>query len=559
MLTWYVSDKAHTCLHVFVIQWWQNMLVTENALVSTRLVCRTIMTEYVGDKAHAGFYTPWLSYNADRVCWWQSGHRFLHAVFVVQCWQSMLVTKHTYVSTRLVGRTILTEYVHDKEHAGFYTQCLSYNADRVCWLQSTYIFLHALLVVQYWQSMLMTKHIQVSTRSVCRAMLTDYVGDKAHTSFYTPCLSYNTDSSCWGQSTHRFPHAVFVVQCLQIMLVTNHIQVFTRRVCRTMLTELLVTKHIQVSTRRVCRTTLTVYVCDKAHTCFYTPCLSYNADRVCCWQSTYIFLHALFVVQCWQSMLVTKHIQVSARSVCLTILTEYVGDKAHTGVYTQCLSYNADRVCWWQSTHRFLHAVFIVQYWRCMLVTKHTHVSTRRVCRTILTVHVDVDRCSRVYHTMLTEYMYVGVDRHRSQFRRNQVNLTINRLNHWVLTILRCNNLNLSMLVTKLIQVSTRHVCRTMLTEYVGNKEHTGFYTPCLSYNADRVWCIQNTHRFLHAVFNVQCWQSMLVTKNTQVSTRRVCRTMLTEYVCDKAQTCFYTPCLSYNADRVCWWQSAYN
>ena len=72
-----------------------------------------------------------------------------------------------------------------------------------------------------------------------------------------------------------------------------------------------------------------------------------------------------------------------------------------------------------------------------MLVTKHTHVSTRRVCRTILIVHVDVDRCSRVYHTMLTEYMYVGVDRrsrvyhtmlteymyvdvdrHRSRFRR---------------------------------------------------------------------------------------------------------------------------------------------
>ena len=55
--------------------------------------------------------------------------------------------------------------------------------------------------------------------------------------------------------------------------------------------------------------------------------------------------------------------------------------------------------------------------------------------------------------------------------------------------------------MTKHIHVSTRHVCRTMLTEYVGNKAHTGFYTPCLSYNVDRVCRLQSTYRFLHAVF----------------------------------------------------------
>ena len=160
-------------------------------------------------------------------------------------------------------------------------------------------------------------------------MLTEYIVYKAHTGFYTQCLSCNADRVCWKQSTYMFLHAVFVVQCWQRMLVTKHIQVSTRHVCRTMLTE---------------------YVDDKAYKCFYTQCLSYNADRVCWWQSTYMFLHAVFVVQCWQSMLVTKHIQVSTRCVCRTMLTECVCDNAHTCFYTQCLSYNSDRVCWWQST-----------------------------------------------------------------------------------------------------------------------------------------------------------------------------------------------------------------
>ena len=176
-----------------------------------------MQTEYVGDKAHRGFYTPCLSYNADRVCWWQSINRFLHAVFVVQCWRSMLVTKHIHVSTRRVCRTMLTEYVGDKTHTSFYTPCLSYNADRLCWWQSTYMFLHAVFVVQCWQSMLVTKHIQVSTRSVCRTMLTEYVGDKTHT----------------------------------------NVQVST-------------------STRRVRRTILTVHVGDKTHTSFYIVNLSFN-------------------------------------------------------------------------------------------------------------------------------------------------------------------------------------------------------------------------------------------------------------------------------------------
>ena len=215
--------------------------------------------------SNAYSYTPCLSYNADRVCRWQSTYRFLHAVFVVQCWQSMLVTKHIHVSTSRAGRTILTVHVGDKAHTCFYTPCLSYNTDRVCWWQSTYRFLHAMFVVQCWQGMLVTKHIQVSTRRVCRTMQTEYVGDKAHRGFYTPCLSYNADRVCWWQSTYRFLHAVFVVQCRQSMLVTKHIQVSTRRVCRTMQTE---------------------YVGDKAHRGFYTPCLSYNADRVCWWQST---------------------------------------------------------------------------------------------------------------------------------------------------------------------------------------------------------------------------------------------------------------------------------
>ena len=146
-------------------------------------------------------------------------------------------------------------------------------------------------------------------------MLTGYIGYKAHTGFYTPCLSYNADRVCWWQSTYRFLHAVFVVQYWQIMLMTKHTQVITRRVCRIMLKK---------------------YVVDKAHTGFYTPCLSSNVDKVCCWQSTYRFLHAVFDVQFWQSMLVTKHTQVSTRRVCRTMLTEYDGDKAGTGFYTTC-------------------------------------------------------------------------------------------------------------------------------------------------------------------------------------------------------------------------------
>ena len=62
--------------------------------------------------------------------------------------------------------------------------------------------------------------------------------------------------------------------------------------------------------------------------------------------------------------------------------------------------------------------------------------------------------------------------------------------------------------MTKHIQVSTRRVCHIILTEFVGDKAHTGF---------------------------------------------RVCHTILTDYVGDKAHTDFYTPCLSYNTDRVCW------
>ena len=63
---------------------------------------------------------------------------------------------------------------------------------------------------------------------------------------------------------------------------------------------------------------------------------------------------------------------------------------------------------------------------------------------------------------------------------------------------------------TKNTQVYRRRVCRTMLTEYGDDEAH-------------------------------------------RVSTRRVCRTMLTGYVGDKAHTGFYTPCLSYNTDKVYW------
>ena len=214
-------------------------------------------------------------------------------------WQSMLVTNHMQVSTRSVCRTMLTEYVRDKAHTGFYAPCLSYNAERVCWWKSTYRFLRAVFVVQCWQSMLVTKHTQVSTRRVCRTMLREYVDEKAHTGFYTPCLSYNADRVCLLQNTHRFPFAVFVLKWWQSMFVTNH-------------------------------------------TGFYTRCLSYSADRLCLLQNTHMFLHAVVVVQYWQSMLVTKYIQVSTRRVCRTILTEYVGYKAHTGFYTQYLSYKID-------------------------------------------------------------------------------------------------------------------------------------------------------------------------------------------------------------------------
>ena len=122
------------------------------------------------------------------------------------------------------------------------------------------------------------------------------------------------------------------------MLVTKHIQVSTRLVCCTMLTEYVGHKaHTDFYT-------LTEYVCDKTHTGFYTHCLSYNTVSVCWLQSTYTgFYTPCFsyntVRVCW------LHIQVSTRSVCRTMLTEYVGDKTHTSFYTPCLSYNTDRVC----------------------------------------------------------------------------------------------------------------------------------------------------------------------------------------------------------------------
>ena len=268
---------------------------------------------------------PWKLYgNYQPVdsAWFPRGFHFMETPFFAQ-WMTEFVDDKAHTGFR-VCHTILTEYVGDKAHTDFYTPCLSYNTDRVCWWKSTYRF---------------------------------------------PCLSYNADIVCWWQSTYRFLHAVFVIQYWQSLLVTKHIQVsvFVIQYWQSM----LVTKHIQISTRRVCRTILTEYVGYKEHTDIYTPCLSYNADRVCWLQRTYRYLHAVFVVQNWQSMLVTKHIQISTHRVCRTMLTEYVGYKAHTDFYTPCLSYNADRVCWLhvQNTcmYRFLHAVFVVQYWQCIV------------------------------------------------------------------------------------------------------------------------------------------------------------------------------------------------